>query len=351
MPVNAQRIETIVTADKTVPTTGSRQQPNNPAVGTVQFTNRSSEQRFVPANTELVADNGKHFRTVNALTIPGTDFIGGTFGRANVDVVALEPGPDSNDTTLVGSYGDAVFVSLGPTSGGDTIAVATVAEADLAALDAALKADIDARAGNELLAKVPPNLVAITCTLQFNLNDATMTASPPPLGSDATEVRGVMEAKIAVYAFAPAEVQDHAARAALDAAPSGLPVKAQIDPASVNAATLTLARQGGCDGGRVVYTTQIASPRLLYSMDPAVVAEAIRPLLVCLTAEEAQAVIKASPYGPYIESVEVNMAGPPLLPADHIPATVDKIQIEVAGSAAPLEVAPTPLPTATGEPR
>jgi hypothetical protein len=81
------------------------------------------------------------------------------------------------------------------------------------------------------------------------------------------------------------------------------------------------------------------------------VAEAIRPLHGGLTAEGAHAVINAWPYGPDSVSVEVNMAGPPLLQADHMPGTPDKIQVEVAGSPVPAEAAPTAPPTATGEPR
>ena len=83
-PVQAQKVTAAVVSDKTIPTTGVRQQPNKAAVGTIEFTNTSGAAVTVPANTLLTAPNGKNFHTTHTITVVGTNFLGRTFDHDDV---------------------------------------------------------------------------------------------------------------------------------------------------------------------------------------------------------------------------------------------------------------------------
>ena len=173
------------------------------------------------AGTSLTAANGKKFHTVSDVTVPGTDFINQQFGTQSVDIVADEPGPASNGLTLGGGIRNAVFSTLAPTHGGTTKPIATVADKDLADLQGLLKADIAARAGQELLntaAKVDPAATVITCTMPTSFFDNAAVSRLPPVGSDAMQVYGVMTTTVSVYSFHEAEARHNAALAAAEAA-------------------------------------------------------------------------------------------------------------------------------------
>jgi hypothetical protein len=374
-PVQAQKFAAAVVSDKTIPTTGVRQQPNKAAVGTIEFTNTSSAAVTIPANTVLTAPNGKKFHTVNTITVAGTNFLGRTFGTGRVDIQANEPGPDSNGLRVGGSYGSAVFATVIPPGGGDTIPVKTIAEKDLADLQGALKADIVARASQELLGKVPPAMQPITCTMPAAIPDTAYEASPlPAVGSDAGEIRGVMTATVDVYAFAPAEADHHAALAVQGAVPTDLPpgIEAQIDPASIDETALTLTQTSGCEGGRVEYTTEL-HPRILYTVtDPKIIQDQIKQLVHGKTPAEARQLIASSPWGPYIDSAHINLGSSLLnMQQDTLPEAVTNINVQLPAQPGGTatggggDVTPTPAvapagtdtpapagaPAATGEPK
>jgi hypothetical protein len=359
--VQAQKVTAAVVADKTIPTTGVRQQPNKAAVGTIEFTNTSSAAVTVPGNTVLTAPNGKKFHTVNTITIAGTNFLGRTFGTGRVDIQANEPGPDSNGLRVGGSYGSAVFATVIAPGGGDTIPVKTIADKDIADLQAALKADIAARASQELLGKVPPAMQPITCTMAATIPDTAYEAGPlPAVGSDAGEIRGVMTATVDVYAFAPAEADHHAALAVQGAVPTDLPpgIEAQIDPASIDETALTLTQTSGCEGGRVEYTTEL-HPRILYTVtDPKTIQDQIKDLVRGKTPDEARQLIAQSPWGPYIDSAHINLGASLLnMQQDKLPEAVTNINVQLPAQPGGTatggggDVTPTPsvAPASTGE--
>ena len=91
-------------------------------------------------------------------------------------------------------------------------------------MQAALKDDLRNRAGNEILGKVPPDRLPLTCTLQLPTGDADYKVGPlPEVGAEDETVSSAMTTTASVYVYAPAEVRHHAALAALDAAPQNLP--------------------------------------------------------------------------------------------------------------------------------
>ena len=117
-----------------------------------------------------------------------------------------------------------------------------------------------------------------------------------------------------------------------------------------------MTRVTGCDSARVVYQTSV-TPRVLYTFaNNSAVENQIRDLVVhATTPAEAAAAIKASPYGPYIDSVQVdaNLLG---IKQEKLPDTPSNIQIAVervpsgplgGGGTEP----PSATPPPTGEPK
>ena len=77
----------------TVETTGSIEIPDAPARGSVVFANRRDEAQLVPAGTRITSSAAQRiiFQTLRDVEVPGV--IGGT---AEVDIVAIVPGPGGN---------------------------------------------------------------------------------------------------------------------------------------------------------------------------------------------------------------------------------------------------------------
>ncbi len=379
-PVTAEKIIATLHATAAISTTGVETVPHNSAVGTVEFTNESANAVTVPKGTELIATNGKKFHTVNGITVPGTDFLAHTFGVVRVDIQADEAGPASNGARVGGSYGNTVFVTVRVPGGGDTMQVPVVADADRDKLLGKLKGQIDAQASQALQDQVNAagaDMTPITCTLVLPSDiSATQYQANPAPGTRAAAIQGVMTATVSVYAFHLDVARHQAAMAALAAAPTDLPVDAQVDPSSIDESGLTFSRVNGCDGPRVLYQTQIQAS-LVYSFptDSTVQAQ-IRQLVAGKSPSQAQAAIQSSPLGPYIEQVNIGLqANSPLSAPETIPETQSNIQVRVASARAlggtggtrptagpdatpvlgpdgrPLPTVPAPLDTPTAAPR
>ncbi len=361
-PVQAQRINTTFSSTKSVSTSGVKQVPDKTAVGTIRFTNHGTGAIAVPGGTKLIGSNGRSYHTLNSVTVPGTDFTALTFGVREVDVQADGPGPDYNGADLGGAYGNASYITTRTTGGGTLRPVKIVAAKDLSALQAALKDDLRNRAGGEILGKVPPDRLPLTCTLQLPSSDADYAVGAlPAVGAEGETVSTAMTTTAGVYIYAPAEVRHHAALSALDAAPQDLPaiVQAGIDPASVDETKLTLTQASGCDGGRVVFRTE-TSPRLLYTvtLNPQII-EQIKNTARGKTPQDAEAAIAADPtLRPYITGVKVKAVNPPSLFTQskeaRVPDLLSNISVELPGAppAAGGGAPPAgPTPTATGEPK
>ncbi|MDQ2808654.1 MAG: hypothetical protein M3Z04_17365, partial [Chloroflexota bacterium] len=364
-PVQAQRISADFSSSQSVATTGVKQVPDKSAVGTIRFTNHGTGALAIPGGTKLIGGNGKGYHTVNSVTVPATDFTALVFGVREVDVQADAAGPDYNGADLGGAYGNASYITTRKPGGGTTRPVKIVDAKDLAAVQAALKDDLRNRASGEILGKVPPDRLPLTCTLQLPTGDADYKVGALPAeGAEAESVSSAMTTTASVYVYAPAEVRHHAALAALDAAPQNLPpiVDAAIDPSSIDETKLTLTQASDCAGGRVVFRTE-TSPRLLYTvtLNPQIIAQ-IKSKVGGLTPQEAEAAIYADPIlSPYIQSVKVTATSQatlfkqaeeslvPNVPANITIAPLNPQSVGTGGGGStPL---PTPGPTATGEPK
>ena len=116
-----------------VETTGTAEVPDAPARGTVVFVNGLEQSIVVPAGTRVRTSSGETvvFQTVEPVEVPGV--VGGT---AEVEAVAIEPGPAGNvGANLVnrveGSLGLQLEVrNLEPMQGGGVRSVPAVSETD-----------------------------------------------------------------------------------------------------------------------------------------------------------------------------------------------------------------------------
>lgn len=116
-----------------VETTGTVDVPDAPARGTVVFVNRLEQPVVVPAGARVRTSSGETvvFQTVEPVEVPGV--VGGT---AEVEVVAIEPGPEGNVganmvNRVEGSLGLQLEVrNLEPMAGGGVRSVPAVSEAD-----------------------------------------------------------------------------------------------------------------------------------------------------------------------------------------------------------------------------
>ncbi|MDX1688646.1 MAG: baseplate J/gp47 family protein [Candidatus Promineifilaceae bacterium] len=131
--VPARLLAVTVSWQAQVGTTGTADVPDAPARGTVVFVNLVEQPVIVPAGTRVRTSSGETvvFQTVEPVEVPGV--VGST---AEVEVVAIEPGPEGNVganmvNRVEGSLGLQLEVrNLEPMEGGGVRNVPAVSEAD-----------------------------------------------------------------------------------------------------------------------------------------------------------------------------------------------------------------------------
>jgi hypothetical protein len=131
--IPARLLETIQVWQGEVETTGTTAIPVGSARGQVVFMNLTEEELVVPSGTLLGTGDGNYaFQTVTPLTM-----IGVISSTAEIDVVALEPGPHANvDAGAIDSFdgplaGQLLVSNPAPLTGGDVRVVQAVTDWDL----------------------------------------------------------------------------------------------------------------------------------------------------------------------------------------------------------------------------
>jgi hypothetical protein len=131
----ARLIEVVQSWQAAIETTGTVLLPVAPARGTVVFVNLTDEAVAVPEGTTLLTGTGTRFRTIAPLTM-----IGVISSTAEIEVVAVDLGPDGNVAAneingVEGELSRQLQVSNpAPMSGGEVRQVPAVAEQDLSRL-------------------------------------------------------------------------------------------------------------------------------------------------------------------------------------------------------------------------
>lgn len=140
-----------------VATTGTIAVPNASARGTVLFVNLQDQEVIIPAGTRVSTSGGSNivFQTITEATVAGV--AGST---AEVDVIAIEPGPQGNVAVnlinrIEGSLATQLEVrNLEAMEGGAVHEVAAVSEADQTRLRAQVLQYLQALATSEMTAQL-----------------------------------------------------------------------------------------------------------------------------------------------------------------------------------------------------
>jgi hypothetical protein len=264
--IPARRIGQKVEVEGTIQSTGSEAAPDQPAQGTVVFTNRRPDPQDIPPGTVVATSTGTNvrFETTAPASLPG-----GVGAQVTVPIQAVEPGPQGNAraftiSTIEGSLGvSANVTNPSATFGGTVKQVPTVKQADKDRLRAQLEVEAKQKAYaalGELLEDgefVPPETIgtlvsdetydrftdeaAGEVTLRLRLLATALAVD----GKDADEMalralgekiprRGRMEADSVRYTRGPASVAEEgdAVLITFDNTASSV-VVLDIDPAAV----------------------------------------------------------------------------------------------------------------------
>ncbi|HEX5504576.1 MAG TPA: hypothetical protein VFW96_18300 [Thermomicrobiales bacterium] len=234
----ATRLNVPVTASAAVPATGFRLEPDGTAAGQVVLTNASTKPVAVPQGTNLAGTDGHTYVTQEGVTVPAADpFNTGAFGAATVKVAAAVRGSGGNaDAGVVrGQLPSGVFYNnrAAPIAGGTDRKIPVVAQADLAAAQAAAEDAARAKGQAALAAAVPTGGTTMPDTAGTGNFAVQYSAAA---GADAQTVTATVTATATALVYRQADVEARAraevARRLADGAPPGetiVPGTARID--------------------------------------------------------------------------------------------------------------------------
>jgi hypothetical protein len=209
------RLSATQSATTTVPATGTKK-ASRTAHGVVTLTSTYTASQRLIANTRLAASDGKIYRLASSIDLPAN-------GSVTAQINAESPGEAYNRSgsitfTLPGFAGDPRFEkfsakSQGAISGGFVGDEPAVADADLEAAKAELKAQLDTSTQRQLSETIPATSVAIPGTLTMVYGDIVQAASADKksatLSQSATATGGIMNVRDFASALARKLVSDY----------------------------------------------------------------------------------------------------------------------------------------------
>ena len=205
-------VSTTLTATVSIPTTGERFVPDATATGSLLLTNPSTAEVFIGAGTVATDASGAEYVTTTDVVVPAADPYGSmTFGSVATPVRAAMPGADGNADaeTIYGQWDTGVFyTNRDPISGGTMKRIATVSDADRAALEATARADLDARVANALAGLVPAGATLLPGSEQ---RGETTLRFDHAAGEDATALRIDATLLVTAQIFDPEAMRAQAA--------------------------------------------------------------------------------------------------------------------------------------------
>ncbi|HET8632101.1 MAG TPA: hypothetical protein VFL91_32135, partial [Thermomicrobiales bacterium] len=204
----ATRLNVPVTASAVVPTTGFRLEPDGTAAGPVVLTNASTKPVDVPKGTALTGTDGHTYVTQEGVTVPAADpFNTGAFGAVTVTVAASVRGSGGNaDAGVVrGQLPSGVFYNnrAAPIAGGTDRKIPVVAQADLAAAQAAAEDAARAKGQAALTAAVPEGATVMPNTAGVGNFQVQFSAAE---GADAQNVTATATATATALVYKQADV-------------------------------------------------------------------------------------------------------------------------------------------------
>lgn len=200
------RVSAAVSATATVPATGTKK-ASRTAHGTVVITSTYTASQRLIANTRLEAPDGKIYRLASSVDLPAE-------GSVTAQVNAESPGESYNrsgstEFTIPGFKGDPRYEkfsakSQGAISGGFVGDEPAVADADLEAAKAELKAALDKGTERKLAQGIPSGSIAVPGTLSMEYGEIVQAASDDKKTATLTQSATASGAVMSERAFASA---------------------------------------------------------------------------------------------------------------------------------------------------
>lgn len=237
-----------LTIERSVPTTGTRTEPDATAAGTVLLSNPNPEEVTIEAGTVVLTEAGTEFAFVDAVTVPPGDSANGQYGSARATVRAKEAGAAAN--TGVGELGgrldSGVYFSNreAEIDGGSDKTIQVVAPEDLETARAAAEATITDGTTDAYAGSLPDGVIAIPASAQ--LGDGTETFSHQP-GEDATELSVTLMRTVTVLTIDRAAMLDPARTIASERLIASVPAGYELDPDTIELSDPVLIDDAAAD--------------------------------------------------------------------------------------------------------
>ena len=197
-------ITTTLSYSATIPTTGTRSEPDGTASGAMLFTNPSTTELTAPSGTVVTGPDGTSFSTTEDVVVPAADPFGSlTMGSASVGIVASVAGPAGNAEAgiLNGQLDSGLFYSNRDAVGGGTLKeIPIVAEADMETLRSQAAQDFAERAQEQIQNEIPADYRALAGSGE---TDEPGFAFSHEIGEDATELQIESTMRVSALAYDP----------------------------------------------------------------------------------------------------------------------------------------------------
>ena len=223
-----------LTIERSVPTTGTRTEPDATAEGAVLLSNPNPVEVTIEAGTVISTEAGAEFAFVDEVIVPAGDSVNGQYGSARATVRAKAAGAAAN--TAVGELGgrldSGVYFSNreAEIDGGSDKTIQVVAPEDLETARTAAEASTTDGTTDVYASGLPDGVIAIPASAQ--LGDGTETFSHQP-GEDAAELSVTLVRTVTVLTIDRAAILDPARTIASERLIASVPAGFELDPDTI----------------------------------------------------------------------------------------------------------------------
>ncbi len=319
--IEGERVEIELTYTGSIPTTGTRAEPDATASGRVRFSNATDQTVQITAGTELVAANGQTYRVSSDVTLAAGNAALSEFGSGEAVVEATNPGTVGNLEIgeLGGRLDDGVFYSNRdePIAGGTDSEVATVQPTDIQTLRDSANEQLRQMAASGDAGNLDPDTQVVPATVE--LSEPVFT-DDLQAGDDGAQVSTTATATAMVLTYSNRELR-------LQATEALIPVlNAQLTPGlQLSESTVQLTAQGVTGEqtaqGATFQVSGIANTTASLSDEEA---QALTNELAGKSASDVNSILTANER---VSSYDVTYS-PAWLP-DRMPNSADRIEITV----------------------
>jgi hypothetical protein len=227
-----------------IPTTGSRSEPDQTAAGTVRLANPTGEEQTVQAGTTVSTEQGVEFAFAADVKVPAADPATGRAGSATAKVSAVKPGGRGNVETgaLGGRLPNGVFYSNrdGPTEGGTDRKIRIVAPEDLEKLRQQAAATLPSLAAQTFAKKQTAGAVALPGSFKIGKGSDRFDHKA---GDEAAAISLQATRPVTALTYDPTSVLAHAQDTLRDRLAAATSDGYAVDPSSIRITTPTAAKE------------------------------------------------------------------------------------------------------------